>query len=110
MRNSISPIVFAISIASALVGCRDEPAAWAQELVPRLNCGMTVAQVGQITDREVVAIDPRREWATHQIGRDTSQTVIWLNFENDRLQSAQIAWNYNLARMHERPRVNLCKS
>ncbi|MGQ0445180.1 MAG: hypothetical protein ACT4O2_08680 [Beijerinckiaceae bacterium] len=69
-----------------------------------------VAEVGQLADRQIIALDPRRGWATHKIGGETSQTVVWLIFDADRLQSAQLAWAYKLKRMHEGPPTDLCKS
>lgn len=107
---SIRLPVFMILALCALWGCSDEPATWARELLPRLKCGMSVAEVGQLADRQIIALDPRRDWATHQIGGETSQTVVWLIFDADRLQSAQLAWAYKLKRMHQGPRTDLCKS
>lgn len=109
--SSLSRLLAFICLATAaLSACSDEPAAWARELVPQFKCAMSLAEVRQLADREIIALDPRREWATHQIGGETSQTVVWLIFDADRLQSAQLAWTYKLKRMHEGPRADLCRS
>jgi len=97
--------VFVLSTVSA---CSDEPAPWARQLVGHLKCGMSPADVQKLAGRDVIKLDPPRTWMTHQIGGETSQTVVWLVFESDRLRTAQVAWMYKLKRMHEDPRTALC--
>jgi hypothetical protein len=109
MNAALRVASLALFVFGALSACSDEPAPWATELVTRLRCGMSPNDVQKSAGREVLKLDPRRDWATHQVGGDTSQTVVWLVFESDRLVSAQLAWMYNLKRMHEGTKQYLCK-
>ena len=86
--------------------CACGPASWAERLETQVNCGMSRQEVERLGGHEVREL--HRTWATHYMGNESEPTQVWLTFQNDKLQSIQVAWMYKLKKMASAPRIQLC--
>ena len=89
-----------------LGGCVCGPAQWAVELGHQLKCGMVPQEVERVVGQPVRPLN--RSWATHYIGEETDATIVWLTFEEDKLQASQLGWMYALKRMARADQIWLC--
>lgn len=76
-------------------------------IVVQLKCDMTTSDVEKVTGSKL-SDEGQRTWGNYVLHQGT--TDIWLQFDNDRLNSAQVATLDGLMKMKLWPRRNLCES
>lgn len=75
--------------------------------VDKLRCGMTIAEVESLAGSKL-SPQGQRPWGTHILHQGT--TDIWLQFDDDKLQSAQVSTLDGLMKMRLWPRAEFCGS
>ena len=112
MKEAVSEAVTfacAVGLLLALVGCVPGPAGWAKRLQTKVKCGMSLQEVEQLSGRTIAKLN--RPWATHFTRDDIGGTEAWLVFDDDKLQSVQLAWVKapQLMTLETAEKVNLCR-
>lgn len=98
------------SIALGLVllvhSCEPREEVWVEQLVSKLQCGMSVAEVRALASRQVEATSNKPELGTHRM--DGQWHDVWLTFRLDRLESVISGKIDGLASVRLSPMQNLC--
>lgn len=106
----IKPRYLLMLALGAVTGCSaGGPSEWALTLEKQLKCGMAVAEVEALTDREIELDQWQHPWATNVILGDLGHPEMYLGFPDGRLDSFQIEWTYSLTGVASYSRVDLCQ-
>lgn len=84
----------------------DHAPAWVDDLVSSLECGMSLAEVESLSDRELKVIEAKSDLGTHQI--DGKMADIWLGFEQGKLTTLTSGYIDGVASSRRTPVKNLC--
>lgn len=104
--RSIVSVVLLEVLSGCVLFCG--PDRWATRLELEVKCGMPPQQVANLADRQTEKMEVPTAWGTHLI-RDGA-TDVWLNFQEDRLQSIQIGWTYAYGKVLFSQPIKLCAS
>lgn len=100
-------IVFILSTALVVGACASNHVpARTSAFVDKLRCGMAFAEVESLAGYKL-SPQGQRPWGTHILHQGT--TDIWLQFNDDKLQSAQVSTLDGLMKMKLWPRVEFCR-
>jgi hypothetical protein len=94
----------------ALEGCAMARGRWAENLEGQLQCGMSVQEVQQLTDRDVLELDsPPAGRGTHYVGSETAFARLWLWFDAaNGLQWTRVERVSGLKTVESEPQRELC--
>lgn len=82
-----------------------EPA-WVQPLITKLECGMSLAEIDDLTDREIQPVQAKEKLGTHRI--DGKRADVWLGFEEGGLVTVTSGYIDGITSVHRTPKRNLC--
>lgn len=95
-------------LLSLLISCAASGASprWVERLEGRLACGMSLTDIRELTDAEIV--EAARPWGTHFINRGRSD--LWLQVTEEGLQSIQVSTidGWKIMSTRSSPQKNLC--
>jgi hypothetical protein len=86
--------------------CGAHEGGWVEQLIPHLQCGMSVAEVQALAGRQVETTSNKPDLGTHRV--DGKWSDVWLTFREDRLVSYVTGRIDGVASVRLSPKQNLC--
>ena len=99
--------LFATMLSLSIAACAYRPSSWANAVVEKSRCGMTVHQAEKIAGRELSRMSGRTPRGTHVARKGFS--AVWFDFRDEKLVAVQPAWTAGLALDRDGQRKALCE-